>query len=179
MNIINVNPNLIDEMPSRGGLAYENANIKTFRLENFAEIEVTTFGIQNWDEPGDFYKVSLSSDDASIGEFSNLNGWETGNTRSRIKELINNHSLVENDRFIVLDMGSNHYVLVLFGYPYASIPPFLTIISFAANESNVVFNKNFELQEIMSEDKLYIRGIYKENLHQIFLEQGQLIFQPE
>ena len=79
-----------------------------------------------------------------------------GNTTDRQKVLGINE--INSDRVIIFKMKAKRYFL-LFGYPYASAPGCITILSLVNNKFEVQFAGNLEIKELKLKDsKLIIKA---------------------
>jgi len=142
-----------------------------FEYTEIAELSISSgsvslLNITNWinNEPGDFRRVIIKKNHFNKILFDNIDGWE--------KVYYPNKKHLTNDYFLELNIGGSEPVLIFFGYIYASLPGWLTIISLQGPKPEIIFNKELSLAKIVPNgdsykliicnDKHFIEDYYEE-----------------
>ena len=115
-------------------------------------------------EPGDFSRIKVINKNSKEFNFDNIDGW--------IKPYDPIEKYLTNDYFLELNIGGSEPVLIFFGYIYASLPGWLTIISLQGTKPEIIFNKELSLAKIVPNgdnykliicnDKHFIEDYYEE-----------------
>lgn len=113
-----------------------NDSIKTIVIER----------IKNWNDPGDFHKISFVFKDKKYS-FFNPTGWMIVSNYDT--QYFKNKSLVNSKYFRIWNIKKNVPAIFLFGYIYASMPGLLSIISYEC-KPNLIFNDNYHLYSVDS-----------------------------
>lgn len=112
---------------------------------NFYDIVFSN--IKDWDDvdPGDFRRIDFIKKTEKI-TILELDGWVKAPQKFT----------TISDFFLYENLGLMHPVVILIGYPYASDPPFLTIIGFDDESPKVVYNKKRNLVNIQNNELIVV-----------------------
>jgi len=177
LNGIKINKSLISE--SKENKRFINRKFE-FDLEINEKIDlnlndtidqVTFYNGSVWkNDPGDFRRVRLELDNSDSLEIDNMSAWIK--TPERLKEYS------KNGYFIQLDIGFDKPVLIFIGYPYASDPEYLTIVSVDSGRPGIVFNYGFDISRIEKQAGKDIYKIigkrYSDEEYEILVEDNEL-----
>ena len=115
-------------------------------------------------EGGAFSRIKVIKKNGSSFDFDNIDGW--------VKPYDPIEKYLTNDYFLELNIGGSEPVLIFFGYIYASLPGWLTIISLQGPKPEIIFNKELSLAKIVPNgdsykliicnDKHFIEDYYEE-----------------
>ena len=135
----------------------ENDLVLDYELYEKIEVDLNYDGIidtirllklKDWGDPGDFHKVEILTNDSKY-ELSNIDGWIHHNWK--IKQQC--CSLYDSS-IKLLKIGKNASVLLIEGYPYASDPPILSVITINSKKGiKLIMNDNKYLFEVSDIDK--------------------------
>jgi len=144
-------------------------------IQDFIQIE----NYKGWTdtEPSDFRKIVIHFKDNY--ELKNAEGWSKV-SKMKVNNSLTKHSKLNNDYFVSLDIGLKYPVLVFFGYWYDSKPGYITIVSVDNKEPEIIFNKQFDIQEVVKvKNKNYYKliGIYDTKYHELVFKNGQVNFE--
>ena len=164
-NSIKFSPNYISKFyPYDPGDVYEYVLVSKFELNDRGFIKL--LNIKGWggEEPGDFRKIEIVTKNRVKYEFDNSEGW--------VKPYDPIEKYLTNDYFLEINIGGSEPILIFFGYIYASLPGWLTIISLQGTKPEIIFNKELSLAKIVPNgdnykliicnDKHFIEDYYEE-----------------
>ncbi|TKG92936.1 hypothetical protein EYV94_18370 [Puteibacter caeruleilacunae] len=103
--------------------------------------------IKNWNDPGDFHRIKIVSNENEY-LFFNVDGWVEKVKYNQVYSVDFASSEVKNSKLINVQKASpNTYLIFAFGYPYASQPELLSVISVSKENIHLAFNENYYLTD--------------------------------
>lgn len=137
------------EQKSNFELSYQLFEEKLIDLDNDNVIDtIRLFRLNDWADPGDFHKVEVETKYSKY-ELSNIDGWVQHNWKNKSE-----CCLLVDSSIGILKVAKNNSVILLEGYPYASDPPTLSIISINQNkEISMVMHDNKNLYDVSDSNK--------------------------
>ena len=125
---------------------------------------VKLYHFAEWNDPGDFMKIQIQLGKHGILELENGEGWIKVLEKSELCTTAIADSLVVPEHSpkvqlhpycATLDTGAGRKILMLFGYPYSTGPPLLTLIAVDEEHAELIFNKEVHLKEIRETEQGY------------------------
>jgi len=165
----------------------------TLLIERIVKLTLKSGQIHEWDEVGDFHRISISISGRETKTFVNIDGWVEVERLSRYEANLWRENKVNSNNILVLFADSTNALILLAGYPYASKPGLLTILNIFRGETpHLIFNENVELYGFKDFDKNGTKdlittvwdGFYKDAernkyRHNVYLLNGGLTHSPE
>ena len=109
-------------------------------------IKILFESIKDWDDPGDFHRISIVSG-TDIKSFFNINGWVQSGAYE--KQYIGGNSVEILGSCILTHASDKDLLLITFGYVYASMPGALTIINLSRfYHPALIYNDNVLLYDL-------------------------------
>ena len=150
-------------------------------VEDFSENEGIDFSLVSWAqvatlqegkitllndqeaefEPGDFRKIQIGD-----YELVNFGAWV------KVYERFSDYS--PNGYYLELDLGGQNTVIGFIGYPYASDPAYLTLISLGESPE-LIFNKQVNFKRVEGKQVIVVDGRGEE--HKLYFEGDTLKYE--
>lgn len=112
------------------------------------QLELFKFhGYEN--EPGDYHRIKVTlSNGAQLDE--HILGIRKSSSSSKPNEI--------RSDLITLIKHQNSIFAIVYGYPFASEPPELTIFDFSTGSPRRIFSQNLKVQELLKNDQVLLTG---------------------
>lgn len=131
-----------------------NFKFKFLILESFhfdidsdgKEDEIIIEKIKNWNDPGDFHRIRIKSQEEEYA-FFNSDGWITiGEYETQYLNSFSENSMVKS-KYVNMQKSSDEDILLFaFGYVYANQPGLLSILNLSRfDQPELILNDNFYL----------------------------------
>ena len=171
----------------------EDGKTDTILIERIMKWTSDNNEVYDWDDPGDFHRITVLISGGETKTFVNIDGWVNITTLLRYDNNFNRESIVKSNNIIVRKENDRNILVFIAGYPYASMPGLLTILNIYGGETiHMIFNDNIEFYGLKDFDgdgtKDLIttvwdgfyndedRNIYR---HKVYLLNGSLTYSQE
>lgn len=141
------------------------------------QANVTLFKDLEWSETVSdiFTKIRLENKTGGLSEYTAYSPW------CKIDPKFQQYNLIENPYFLCLDIGENNPVVVLFDdidKPDSQNLIGSTIIKLNGRKPQIIFNKPFEVLEILENNGAYklriLYGFYDKHIKDIYIKNNEL-----
>lgn len=139
----------VQEKEKELNFEFEFFTLESYRLDinsDGKEDEIIIEKIKDWNDPGDFHRIRIKSQEKEY-TFFNSDGWvKIGEYETQYLNFFSETNLVKL-RYVNVQKGSDKDILLFaFGYVYASQPGLLSILNLSRfDKPELIFNENNNL----------------------------------